>query len=134
MARPLCMILAPRYSLSTLLVIMTAVACFFGGRASRNGEVARLNKKLEPFTARTECVYGVAIILREVDEGLCQISVGSDDGLKLDARGKLSRGDNFLGFATVERMSGDRSVARLELRNGAKVRKGDHVDFEFASP
>lgn len=134
MASPLRMILAPRYSLRTLLVIITAVACFFGGWASRNGEAARLNKKLEPFTARTECVCGVVTVLHEVDGGLCEISVGSDDGLKPHARGTLSRGDNFLGFVTVERIAGERSIARLDLRGRVTVQKGDHVDFDFASP
>ena len=131
MARPFRWIPAPRYSLGTLLLIMTSVACFFGGRASRNGEVIRLNKKLEPFTSSTECVYGVAVILREVEGELCEISVGSDDGLKPNARGTVSRGDSILGIAIVERMSGERSIARLDLRSGARVQKGDHVDFDF---
>ena len=109
---------------------MTCVACFFGGRASRNGEVALLSKKLEPLTARTDCVYSVAIVLREVDGGLCELSVGSDEGLKPHARGTLSRGDNLLGFVTVERMSGERSIASLDLRKGITVQKGDHVDFD----
>jgi hypothetical protein len=116
-----------------LLIIVTCVACFFGGRASRNEEVAQLNKELDPFTARTECVYSVAIVLRKVDGGLCEISVGSDDGLKPHARGTLSRGDNFLGFVTAERIAGERSIARLDLRNGVTVQKGDRVNFDFAS-
>ena len=130
MAQTFRFIASPQYSLSTLLVIVTCVACFFGGRASRNGEVALLSKKLEPLTARTDCVYSVAIVLREVDGGLCELSVGSDEGLKPHARGTLSRGDNLLGFVTVERMSGERSIASLDLRKGITVQKGDHVDFD----
>ncbi len=122
---------APRFSLSTLLVVVTMVACFFGGRASRNGEVSQLLKDREGFALRTETACGTAIVLREVDGGLCEISVGRDDGLKPTDRGMVVRGDTMVGFVTARQMSVDRCFADVDLRSGTKVQKGDHVQFDF---
>jgi hypothetical protein len=131
MARILRYLHSPQYSLSTLFIIVTSVACFFGVRASRNREVAKLLRGQEAFTASTECTYRVAVILREVEGGLYEVSAGSEDGVKLNSRGTVSRGDTFLGLANFERMSGERSVVRLDRRFGAKVQRGDHVEFSY---
>lgn len=131
MVRPTRWIPAPRYSLSTLIVVVTMVACFFGGRASRNGEVSQLLKDREQFATRTEIVCCRAVVLREVDGGLCEISIGRNDGLKPNARGMVYRGANFVGFVTARQMSIDRCFAQLDLRSGMKVQKGDEVQFDF---
>jgi hypothetical protein len=119
-----------RYSLASLFVVTTCAACFFGGRASRNAEVVRLHKDLEPFLASTKRACGNAVVLH-VDNGLCEISIGRDDGLWANASGAVMRGDTFVAQASVQRMSSDRCVARLDVRAGYAVQKGDRVEFDW---
>lgn len=133
MARILRYLPSPQYSLSTLFIIVTSAACFFGGRASRNGEVAKLLEKQKPFTAASECVLRKVIVLRDEINGEFEISEGSEDGLKPSDRGDVFRKDEYLGIAVVQQTFGERSIVRLTLSRGLKVCKGDEMSFGFDS-
>ena len=125
--------MAPRHLFSTLLVIVILFVGYFGGWVPRSEEVTSDSSFLFSAPQPRDCVYVVAVVLREVDGGYYEASVGSDDGLKLKVRGMVVRGDEYLGEAVVQKMSGDRCLITLDLRSGASIRRGDHVQFEFAN-
>jgi len=110
----------PRFSLRTLLVVMTLAACCLG--ASRYVKVASPPSSLE-------CVCPSVVILTDDKEGIVEVSAGDDDGLRPDHRGMVFRGDNFLGDVVILRTSSDRSVGRVEFSRELKIRKGDKVYF-----
>lgn len=74
-----------------------------------------------------------AVVLEVSDKDLVEISIGSDDGLKVGHSMEIYRGNSYLGRIVIRRTSGDRAVGQLvkELQRG-QIKKGDRVTTKFS--
>jgi hypothetical protein len=74
-----------------------------------------------------------AVVLEVSDKDLVEISIGSDDGLKVGHSMEIYRGNTYLGRIVIRRTSGDRAVGQLvkELQRG-QIKKGDRVTTKFS--
>lgn len=74
-----------------------------------------------------------AVILEVSDKDLVEISIGSDDGIKIGHSMEVYRGNTYLGRVVIRRTSGDRSVGQLlkELQRG-QIKRGDRVTTKFS--
>ena len=88
--------------------------------AANSGSIARRS----PAASGTPNLQGVVIELQEQE--LVEISLGSDDGLRVKDMLDVHRDKTYLGRVSVVRVEADRSVARIESRQG-EIRKGDRV-------
>jgi hypothetical protein len=74
-----------------------------------------------------------AVVLEVSDKDLVEISIGSDDGLKVGHSMEIYRGNSYLGRIVIRRTTGDRAVGQLvkELQRG-QIKKGDRVTTKFS--
>ena len=74
-----------------------------------------------------------AVVLEVSDKDLVEISIGSDDGLKVGHSMEIYRGNTYLGRIVIRRTTGDRAVGQLvkELQRG-QIKKGDRVTTKFS--
>ncbi|MDX1944076.1 MAG: hypothetical protein SFU86_01615 [Pirellulaceae bacterium] len=74
-----------------------------------------------------------AVVLEVSDKDLIEISIGSDDGIKLDHKLDIYRDNTYLGRIVVIRVAGDRAVGRIvkELQRG-QIKRGDRVSTKFS--
>lgn len=74
-----------------------------------------------------------AVVLEVSDKDLIEISIGSDDGLKVGHSMEIYRGNSYLGRIVIRRTTGDRAVGQLvkELQRG-QIKKGDRVTTKFS--
>jgi len=73
------------------------------------------------------------IVLDVSDKDLLEISIGSDDGLKVGHSLDVYRGNTYLGRITIKKTNPDRSVGQVkrELQRG-QIKKGDRVTTRFS--
>jgi multidrug efflux pump subunit AcrA (membrane-fusion protein) len=74
-----------------------------------------------------------AVILEVSDKDLVEISIGSDDGIKVGHSMEVYRGNTYLGRVVIRKTTGDRSVGQLlkELQRG-QIKRGDRVTTKFS--
>lgn len=74
-----------------------------------------------------------AVVLEVSDKDLIKISIGSDDGIKVDHKLDIYRDNTYLGRIVIMRVSGDRAVGRImkELQRG-QIKRGDRVSTKFS--
>ena len=74
-----------------------------------------------------------AVVLEVSDKDLIEISIGSDDGIKVDHKLDIYRDNTYLGRIVIMRVSGDRAVGRImkELQRG-QIKRGDRVTTKFS--
>ena len=74
-----------------------------------------------------------AVVLEVSDKDLVEISIGSDDGIKVGHSMEVYRGNSYLGRIVIRRTSGDRAVGQLikELQRG-QIKRGDRVTTKFS--
>jgi hypothetical protein len=74
-----------------------------------------------------------AVVLEVSEKDLVEISIGSDDGIKVGHSMEVYRGNTYLGRIIIRRVTGDRAVGQLvkELQRG-QIKKGDRVTTKFS--
>jgi hypothetical protein len=88
---------------------------------------SRLASEIE--RAVTVSVLG-AVVKTDDAQQLIEVSMGIDDGVRVSDRLEVSRGNRWLGFAVVQKVAYDTSVARVESIKGV-IQEGDVVRFTF---
>jgi hypothetical protein len=73
------------------------------------------------------------IVLDVSDKDLLEISIGSDDGLKVGHSLDVYRGNTYLGRIVIKKTNPDRAVGQVkrELQRG-QIKKGDRVTTRFS--
>ena len=73
-------------------------------------------------------VQGTVEVVREGNDGLLMISIGSDDGLTEHNKLNVRRGDSYLGKIEVVTLEPNRAVCKVlpEYRQGV-IMEGDDV-------
>jgi hypothetical protein len=74
-----------------------------------------------------------AVVLEVSDKDLLEVSIGSDDGIKVGHSMEIYRGNTYLGRIVIRRTTGDRAVGQLikELQRG-QIKRGDRVTTKFS--
>jgi DNA repair exonuclease SbcCD ATPase subunit len=74
-----------------------------------------------------------AVVLEVSDKDLIEISIGSDDGIKVGHAMEVYRDNTYLGRIIIRRVSGDRAVGQIvkELQRG-QIKRGDRVSTKFS--
>jgi DNA repair exonuclease SbcCD ATPase subunit len=73
------------------------------------------------------------VVMEVSDKDLLEISIGSDDGLKVGHSLDVYRGNQYLGRIKIKRTNPDRAVGQImkELQRG-QIKKGDRVTTKFS--
>lgn len=74
-----------------------------------------------------------AVVLEVSDKDLLEISIGSDDGIKVGHAMEVYRDNTYLGRIIIRKVSGDRAVGQIvkELQRG-QIKRGDRVSTKFS--
>jgi hypothetical protein len=112
-----------RFSIRDLLWLIAVVALGVAWWIDRRQLALDLERRL------TVNVEGV-VIQTDDAQGLIEVSMGSDDGVKLRDPLEVSRGSQWRGRAVVQTVAPNRAVARVEMIQGV-IQKGDRVSFKF---
>jgi hypothetical protein len=74
-----------------------------------------------------------AVVLEVSDKDLIEISIGSDDGIKVGHAMEVYRDNTYLGRIIIRKVSGDRAVGQIvkELQRG-QIKRGDRVSTKFS--
>ena len=112
-----------RFSIRDLLWLMVVVALGVAWWIDRRQLAHALEQR---FTTNVE---GFVIKIDDA-AGLVDVSIGSDDGVRLGDVVDVSRGSQWLGRLVVQKVAYDTAVARIEAKRGA-IQKGDRISFKF---
>lgn len=76
---------------------------------------------------------GLVAKIDDVANDLVEISIGSDDGLRIGHQLDVTRGGTYLGRITIQRVEPNRAVGQIDpnLQRGA-VQEGDRVSTNFS--
>ena len=70
----------------------------------------------------------IIVVINEPGTINVEISIGSDDGVKVDDLFDVYRNNERLGRLKIEKVSADRAVAKITKLNDSKIlRRGDNV-------
>jgi hypothetical protein len=112
-----------RFSIRDLLWLMVVVALGAAWWIDRR----QLALDLEQcFTVKVDG----AVVKIDDAQRLIEVSIGSDDGVKLGDVLDVSRGDQWLGHLVAHQVDYDTAVVRIETKRNP-IQKGDRVSFKL---